>query len=237
MPASVQRRRSQARAVADRSAPRVARLAAVLAAQLVLVARLAQPRERRRVAAALGEAVPAEPERVRPPSEPQLLEVRLRRRAATRTRPAAGRAAGPCSARQVGGVERMHQPADRLRCSWSRTWRCSPPCAPPPSARRRGRAGGSRSAAPPHLARRVAAPAVGVGRGGEHRACSTAARTARSSSSRRELGRRRLDLLGPVRRLRAVEPHQDVEVQRAAALVLGHLDVGHAHPSAAAAAR
>src|SRR5215211_9321094 len=60
-----------ARALAQAPAPRVARLTAMQAPEDVLVARLAQPREGGRVAAALREAVPAEPQCVRPAPQPQ----------------------------------------------------------------------------------------------------------------------------------------------------------------------
>src|SRR4051812_2204137 len=55
-----------ARALARQPAPRVATLAAVRAPESVLVTRLAQRRERRRVAPALRKAVPPKPELMRP---------------------------------------------------------------------------------------------------------------------------------------------------------------------------
>src|SRR4051794_5226759 len=66
-----------ARTLADRPAPGVAPLPTVDALQDVRVARLPQCGEGRRVAAALGEAVPAEAELVRPAPQPQLVQVRV----------------------------------------------------------------------------------------------------------------------------------------------------------------
>src|SRR4051794_12620604 len=90
----------------------VAQLA--VAAQLVFMSRLAQRRERRRVAAALGEAVTAEPELMRPPSQPQLVQMPLP------PEPPGGLAVAtdmraPPQPRKIPRLEPVHQPTDRLR--------------------------------------------------------------------------------------------------------------------------
>ena len=86
-------------------------------------------------------------------------------------------------------------------------------------------------AAPPHVLdarRRATAPASGDG-GTRVRGRSTD-RLGQQLAG--ELRRRRLDELGPVLRLRGVEPNDDVEVQAAAALILRDLHVRHPHPLA-----
>ena len=172
-----------ARALVDRAAPRIAALAAVQPAQHVLVPRAAQRRERRRVAPALGEAVPAEAERVRPPPQPQLAQMRLAAQPPRALDIAAHVIAHP-QAREVAGAQADASARRRPRWTSSRTSRCTPAhAAASPASRRQSSGRTSQLEAPPDLrARARAGSSVG---GGERTRTRARPRRAppRSSSS------------------------------------------------------
>ena len=112
-------------AVPPRPTPRITPPTPMQPLQDMLVPRPPQRAERRRVAAALREAVPAEPERVRPPPQPQRPQMRLRRELPRTPHHPPHVRPHP----QVLHVARR-QPVRRgrppARCSSSRTWRCTP---------------------------------------------------------------------------------------------------------------